>query len=886
MLRYFRQKRCQSSAAKEVRHRRPRITRQVGIERLENRNLLAVTASFSPNSGLLSVLGDAFDNNIEISRADDGRILVNDSEVAIVGGTPTVNNTNIILAVGVDGDDNIVFNEANGALPGAFLLGGSGNDVLIGGASVDFIFGGSGNDFLRGRGNDDRLFGGDGNDTQLGDRGNDLVNGQAGRDLLIWNNGDGSDLMEGGDDSDTVQVNGANGAGDDFSIDPNGERVRFQRNNLGLFTLNIGTTEDLDVNGQGGDDTIVGSVGLVGLIELDLDGGEGNDLLIGGDGVDVLRGGAGNDTLIGQKGNDIKLGEDGNDLMVWNNGDGSDLMEGGDDSDTVQVNGADGAGDDFSIDPNGERVRFQRNNLGLFTLNIGTTEDLDVNGQGGDDTIVGSVGLVGLIELDLDGGEGNDLLIGGDGVDVLRGGAGNDTLIGQKGNDIKLGEDGNDLMVWNNGDGSDLMEGGDDSDTVQVNGADGAGDDFSIDPNGERVRFQRNNLGLFTLNIGTTEDLDVNGQGGDDTIVGSVGLVGLIELDLDGGEGNDLLIGGDGVDVLRGGAGNDTLIGQKGNDIKLGEDGNDLMVWNNGDGSDLMEGGDDSDTVQVNGADGAGDDFSISPNGERIRFRRSDLSSFALDVQITEQLDVYGKWVGDLIADSIDLVGMTALHLVDGTYESTQVETKRIHQSIDHPLAQFNDARDPADVVSFGPQKQTVKLSPISPQPFTLDIGSTENLDVNSQGGDDRVKVNDLTGVADLATIDIDGGQGNDLIDGRDLKTSIQFIARGGEANDVIFGGDEADVLLGEDGQDVILGGNGNDVLFGGDGDDILLGQGGDDEVNGNDGNDVILGGSGDDLLRGDQGDDFLGGGVGTDTLDGGAGMDVGVGGEVVVNIP
>ena len=35
-----------------------------------------------------------------------------------------------------------------------------------------------------------------------------------------------------------------------------------------------------------------------GLIGLDLDGGEGNDLLFGGDGVDVLRGGAGNDTLI------------------------------------------------------------------------------------------------------------------------------------------------------------------------------------------------------------------------------------------------------------------------------------------------------------------------------------------------------------------------------------------------------------------------------------------------------------------------------------------------------------------------------------------------------------------------------------------------------------
>jgi Ca2+-binding RTX toxin-like protein len=290
-------------------------------------------------------------------------------------------------------------------------------------------------------------------------------------------------------------------------------------------------------------------------------GAEARALFIGGDGADVLRGGAGDDTLIGGKGNDVLLGQDGKDFLIWNDGDGSDFMEGGDGADVVQVNGSNDAGDDFSVDPNGERVRFQRNNLGLFTLDIGTTENLDVNGQGGSDVIIGSVGLVGLTTLDLDGGEGNALLIGGDGVDVLRGGAGNDTLIGGRGNDVVLGQDGSDLLIWNNGDGSDFMEGGDGVDFVQVNGSNAAGDDFSIDPNGERIRFQRNNLGLFTLDIGTTENLDVNGQGGSDVIMGSVGVVGLTTLDLDGGEGRDLLIGGDGADVLGGGAGDDALIG-------------------------------------------------------------------------------------------------------------------------------------------------------------------------------------------------------------------------------------------------------------------------------------------------------------------------------------
>ncbi len=533
----------------------------------------------------LFVLGTPLPDVIRVGRAGDS-IVVNDGAVPIAGGVPTVANTNLIVVEGLAGDDNLRLDEAGGPLPGADMEGGRGNDTLVGGSLGDTMQGGVGNDLLIGGDEVDELFGGPGNDTLIGGRGNDIKRGEDGRDLLIWNNGDGSDLMEGGEDDDTVQVNGADGAGDDFSIDPNGSRIRFQRNNLGLFVLDIGATEDLDVNGQGGDDTIVGSVGLVGSIELDLDGGEGNDLLIGSDGVDTLRGGAGNDTLIGGLGNDVKLGEAGDDLLVWNNGDGSDLMEGGADNDTVQVNGADGAGDDFSIDPNGSRVRFQRNNLGLFALDVGTTEDLDVNGQGGDDRIAGSAGLVGLIELDLDGGEGNDLLIGGDGVDTLRGGAGNDTLIGGRGNDVKLGEDGRDLLIWNNGDGSDLMEGGADDDTVQVNGADGAGDDFSIAPNGSRVRFQRNNLGLFALDVGTTEDLDVNGQGGNDMVEGSVGLMGLIALDLDGGEGNDTLSGGDGDDTLRGGAGNDTLSGGLGDDILLGED-----------GADICDGGSGNDTA-------------------------------------------------------------------------------------------------------------------------------------------------------------------------------------------------------------------------------------------------------------------------------------------------
>lgn len=367
------------------------------------------------NDGVLYVYGSPGDDNLNISSMH-GQIEVNGGMTHVVGGTASLDNTSSIVVDAFGGDDHVSLNEFGGALPRAILLGGSGNDLLIGGS------------------NDDELRGGDGNDVLIGNRGNDFAEGQDGSDLLIWNNGDGSDFLEGGAGNDFVQVNGANGAGDDFQVDPDGETVVVASNHEGA-AIRIATTEEVNIDGQGGGDVIIASTGLVNLTSLDLDGGEGNDLLIGGDGADVLRGGAGNDTLLGNRGNDVVLGQDGNDLLIVNNGDGSDFLEGGEDIDTVQVNGSNTAGDEFLIEGDGDRVRFQRQNLSRFQLDIGTTERAEVNGQGGSDVIIGSVGLNGLIALELDGGEGNDLLIGSDGADVLRGGRGTDTCDGNGGRD-------------------------------------------------------------------------------------------------------------------------------------------------------------------------------------------------------------------------------------------------------------------------------------------------------------------------------------------------------------------------------------------------------------------------------------------------------------------
>src|SRR4051794_2570429 len=111
---------------------------------------MATTGSFSPSAGVLTVLGDSLDNPIVTSRDAAGRILANGGAVAVDGGTPTVANTVLIQEFGQAGNDTIVLDESNGALPAANLFGGDGNDTLIGGSGNDLLFGQNGNDTLIG----------------------------------------------------------------------------------------------------------------------------------------------------------------------------------------------------------------------------------------------------------------------------------------------------------------------------------------------------------------------------------------------------------------------------------------------------------------------------------------------------------------------------------------------------------------------------------------------------------------------------------------------------------------------------------------------------------------------------------------------------------------
>jgi Ca2+-binding RTX toxin-like protein len=487
----------------------------------------ATTATFSPTAGELTVTGDGLDNTIVISRNAAGNILVNGGAVPVIGGTPTVANTARIRVFGQGGNDQITLNEASGALPAAFLFGGAGNDTLTGGSGGDQLFGQSGNDTLLGKGGFDLLFGGVDNDTLTGGDADDQVFGQSGNDRMIWNPGDDTDLNEGGADEDTVEVNGGNGA-EEFTTTANGTRVRFDRLTPAPFSIDIGTSEKLTLNANGGDDKFSATNGLATLIQITVDGGAGNDTLLGGDGNDLLLGGDGADFVDGNRGNDTGFLGAGDDTFQWDPGDGNDTVEGQDGTDAMAFNGANIA-EKMDVSANGGRVLFTRD-IANIVMDLNDVETINTRALGGTDNLTV-----------------NDL----SGTDVTRV---NWDLAGAGGVDDNAADN----VIVNATSGDDVA-------TVSASGS-------NAQVNGLAAVVQVTGAGI------ATDRLTVSGQAGDDVLDASGGLANSVPLTLDGGDGSDVLLGGAGNDTLLGGAGDDVLIGGPGQDVLDGSPGDDILL--------------------------------------------------------------------------------------------------------------------------------------------------------------------------------------------------------------------------------------------------------------------------------------------------------------------
>ena len=365
----------------------------------------------------------------------------------------------------------------------------------------------------------------------------------------------------------------------------------------------------------------------------------------------------------------------------------------------------------------------------------------------------------------------------------------NDTLTGGDADDQAFGQSGDDRMVWNPGDDTDLNEGGAGTDTVEVNGGNGA-EQFTTTANGTRVRFDRITPAPFSIDIGTSEKLVLNANGGDDRFSATGNLAALIAITVDGGAGNDTLLGGNGVDFLLGGDGNDFVDGNQGNDTALLGAGDDTFQWDPGDGSDVVEGQDGSDRMAFNGSN-ANENMEVSANGGRVRFTR-DIAAITMDLNDVES--IVAKTLGG--ADNVvvnDLSGTDVTNVVPDLAALGGGDDA----SADNVIVNATNGDDVATVSGAGTSAQVSGLA--AAVSVSGASATTDRLTVNALAGDDVI---DASSVA---------------------AGSVLLTLAGGDNDDVLLGGAGDDTLLGGAGDDVLIGGPGADTNDGGPGDNVVI---------------------------------------------------------------
>jgi uncharacterized protein (TIGR03118 family) len=179
--------------------------------------ITANAAGTSPVTAVLNANGDLI---ITGSRDNDKiqvKLSKQDQQVVVTAGGKTI-QTFDLAAVGTIQFDGLAGNDriqvSNHITVATVLIGGAGNDMLIGGAGDNVLVGGTGNDQLFGQGGADVLIGGDGRD---------LLQGRAGDDLLIG----GSTTFD-ADPGSLLQI-----LGEWTSTDPYATRVDKLRNGTG-----------------------------------------------------------------------------------------------------------------------------------------------------------------------------------------------------------------------------------------------------------------------------------------------------------------------------------------------------------------------------------------------------------------------------------------------------------------------------------------------------------------------------------------------------------------------------------------------------------------------------------------------------------------------------
>ena len=850
---------------------------------------------------------------------------------------------NIENLMGSTHDDTLIGNLANNLLSGS-----GGNDTLIGGYGSDTLDGGTGNntasyedaifaikaDLTAGIGTGDRadgdvyiniqnLIGGTGNDTLIGDANANQLSGGDGNDQLQGMGG--GDTLDGGNGTDTVS----------YAYLTTGVSVNLttQSGPIGDTLISIE-----NVTGGSGNDTLIGVAGVANVI----DGGAGNDSIegLGGDVThgDTLLGGAGNDTLKGIGGLDSLVGGADNDTLVEMIG--NNTLDGGLGTDTVSY---ENMGVAVSVDlsgPVGFAVAAGYPSDKLYSIEniVGSSHDDSIKGSavsnnlqggigndtleglGGGDTLDGGAGTdtasyAGITTIDLVPGEPtgvtavldattgysntgsarndvyisienlvgtqfDDRLVGNSGANSLTGGNGNDTLMGGGGNDTLDGGSGIDTVSYELATTSVKVDfsqnlgtlgmaagdiytnienviGGTGNDTfisalgVQANAYDGRG-------GSDTVSYESSAAGVLAkLTSGLPAVVQTNDAAGD-TFTSIENLIGTAFA--------DQLIGDANANNLSGGALNDTLEGLAGNDTLDGGTGNDTASYEHA-------------TAQVTASLLTNTGTQGDANGDSF-----------ISIENLKGSDYYDS-----------LQGSVAANVLTGGVGNDTLQGMGGGDTLDGGVG--------VDTASYADATTSV----------TVDLSAGTATRAGSAAVDTLISIENLVGgtaddlfiSATTAQVDTyDGGLGNDTVSYvssnapiiATLTNGLSGIAANGDASGDIYISIEN--LTGSNYNDLLIGDTNNNALSGGVGDDTLEGLGGADRLDGGTGNNTatyehstlaviasltnsavntgdafgdtyvniqnLTGTALDDALTGDANANILIGGDGNDTLNGG----------------
>ncbi|CAN7602605.1 T1SS-143 repeat domain-containing protein [Neorhizobium sp. LjRoot104] len=712
-------------------------------------------------------------------------------------------------------------------------LGGSADDVLIGGDEANKLTGNGGNDYLDGGLGADILDGGAGNDTFV--LGAD-VTGSGTRNIQL---GDGSLLA--------VDIDGLAGTADKVVGGTGSDTIILERDGKPGFVADYSTAPGYlsgveKIVGTDGNDVILlaaGSTADGGPITIE--GGDGNDILGGSNSADIINGGDDNDLISGLGGDDTLSGGNGDDV-IWG-GLGADTIHGGAGSDIINL-GADQIASGLattldSVDGGADydKIVLTTGTQGfLLDGNVTTIAHIEeIAGTDGNDTITlrddylsdqanGGVTINGGKGDDtITGGKGNDVITGGEGIDTLKGGAGADTLIGGAGNDVLWGGKHSDSLFGNGTTniGADLNATAGETDTAAYGGAasdyrvfftpnfTGGGDGiWQVEALNGAPEYTQNattdnlyGIELIQFANGVVLDLTdpvrvfngTNLVGTYDTIQLAndaattlagyrIELVGTVtDEDATITKENLTVVGGDddtGINLTLDGVQNIVLGGTApinvvGNDLSNGVQGNDgANVITSGKSGDTLNGGDGDDTFIVS----ADLDDATGQGSRTVTLGDGSTVTVSLD-HLSGEGDSLNGGAGVDTVEFVSAAGATGFVFDRANYPGTLSGVERFIGT------------DGSDIILL-PQSYTSGTDPLY----------------------------------------MEGGAGDDVLQGSNVQ---------------------ADHILGGSDNDLISGLGGNDTLDGGSGDDEIWGGEGDDKIYGNADNDTLIGGKGDDLLDG-----------------------------------